>query len=173
MLEKNVFAISSNLQLKLLLLFSSESRTYIVFNGLRYLLFLSGGSFCDLPWGEVSQTNYCCVVTSWQFVKSFAHGKDASNENRCALTPARMRGYKQAHIRIYAVFACVYLIVLCGCLGVWVCRWNLERRLLNVVFFFGWLGLNGLTHFWSMFPFETPWKHQKTLGFLVFSGGIK
>ena len=71
-------------------------------------------------------------------MKSFAHGKDASNENRCALTPARMRGYKQAHIQIYAVFACVYLIVLCGCLGVWVCRWNLERRLLNVVFFF-WL----------------------------------
>ena len=30
-----------------------------------------------------------------------------------------------------------------------------------------------LTHFWPMFSFYTPWKHQKTLGFLVFSGGIK
>ena len=24
-----------------------------------------------------------------------------------------------------------------------------------------------------MFSFDTPWKHQKTFGFLVFSGGIK
>ena len=24
-----------------------------------------------------------------------------------------------------------------------------------------------------MFPFYTPWKYQKTFGFLVFSGGIK
>ena len=24
-----------------------------------------------------------------------------------------------------------------------------------------------------MFPFYTPWKHQKTKGFLLFSGGIK
>ena len=30
-----------------------------------------------------------------------------------------------------------------------------------------------LTHFWSMFPFYTPCKHQKTSGFLMFSGGIK
>ena len=30
-----------------------------------------------------------------------------------------------------------------------------------------------LTHFWSMFPFDTPWRHQKTLGFLMFSGDIK
>ena len=30
-----------------------------------------------------------------------------------------------------------------------------------------------LTHFRPMFPFYTPWKHQKTFGFLVFSGGIK
>ena len=29
------------------------------------------------------------------------------------------------------------------------------------------------SHFWQMFPFYTHWKHQKTLGFLVFSGGIK
>ena len=26
-----------------------------------------------------------------------------------------------------------------------------------------------LTHSWSMFPFYTSWKHQKTKGFLVFS----
>ena len=30
-----------------------------------------------------------------------------------------------------------------------------------------------LTHFWPVFPFYTPWKHQKTKGFLVFSGGMK
>ena len=30
-----------------------------------------------------------------------------------------------------------------------------------------------LTLFWSMFPFYTPWKHQKTITFLMFSGGIK
>ena len=29
-----------------------------------------------------------------------------------------------------------------------------------------------LTHFWPMFSFYTPWKHQETYGFLVFSGGI-
>ena len=33
--------------------------------------------------------------------------------------------------------------------------------------------LMSLTHFWPMFPFYTPWKHQKTKGFLVFSGGTK
>ena len=33
--------------------------------------------------------------------------------------------------------------------------------------------LNGLNHFWPMFPFYTPLKHQKTFGFLMFSGGIK
>ena len=30
-----------------------------------------------------------------------------------------------------------------------------------------------LTHFRSMFPFYTPWKRQKTFGFLTFSGGIE
>ena len=30
-----------------------------------------------------------------------------------------------------------------------------------------------LTYFWPMFPFYTPWKHQKTSGLLVFSGGLK
>ena len=30
-----------------------------------------------------------------------------------------------------------------------------------------------LTYFLPMFPFYTPWEHQKTKGFLVFSGGIK
>ena len=29
------------------------------------------------------------------------------------------------------------------------------------------------THFWPIFPFYTPWKHQKTKGFLVFSGVLK
>ena len=31
----------------------------------------------------------------------------------------------------------------------------------------------GLTHFCLIFPLYTPYKHQKTFGFLVFSGGIK
>ena len=30
-----------------------------------------------------------------------------------------------------------------------------------------------LTHFRQIFPFYTPWKHQKTKGYLMFSGGIK
>ena len=30
-----------------------------------------------------------------------------------------------------------------------------------------------LTNFWSMLPFYTARKHQKSKGFLVFSGGIK
>ena len=30
-----------------------------------------------------------------------------------------------------------------------------------------------LTHFRPMFPFYTPWRRQKTEGFLTFSGGIK
>ena len=33
-----------------------------------------------------------------------------------------------------------------------------------------WVDLN---YFWPMFPFHTPWKHQKTKGFLVFSGDTK
>ena len=30
-----------------------------------------------------------------------------------------------------------------------------------------------LTYFWPMSSFYTPWQHQKTKGFLVFSGGIR
>ena len=30
-----------------------------------------------------------------------------------------------------------------------------------------------LTHFQPMFHFYTPWKQQKTGGFLMFSGGIE
>ena len=30
-----------------------------------------------------------------------------------------------------------------------------------------------LTHFMPLISFHTPWKHQKTRGFLMFSGGIK
>ena len=33
--------------------------------------------------------------------------------------------------------------------------------------------LNLLTHFMQVIFFDTPWKHQKTRGFLRFSGGIK
>ena len=35
------------------------------------------------------------------------------------------------------------------------------------------LQFSTLTHFRPMFPFNTPWKHQKTFDFLVFSKGIK
>ena len=31
----------------------------------------------------------------------------------------------------------------------------------------------GLTHFYPVSHFYTPWKHQKTKGFLTFSGGIE
>ena len=30
-----------------------------------------------------------------------------------------------------------------------------------------------LTHFMPLISFDTPWKHQNTSGFLIFSGGIK
>ena len=32
---------------------------------------------------------------------------------------------------------------------------------------------NGLTHLMRVISFDTPWKPQKTRGFLMFSGGIK
>ena len=37
-------------------------------------------------------------------------------------------------------------------------------------FFSFWLAL---IHFQPMFYFNTPWKYQKTRGFLMFSGGIE
>ena len=33
-------------------------------------------------------------------------------------------------------------------------------------------GAAWFTHFWPMFPFYNPWKHQKAKGFLEFSGGV-
>ena len=33
--------------------------------------------------------------------------------------------------------------------------------------------LNALTHFMPLVSFYTAWKHQKTSGFLMFSGGIE
>ena len=32
---------------------------------------------------------------------------------------------------------------------------------------------NVLFYIWSMFPFYTPWKYQKTFGLMVFSGRLK
>ena len=32
---------------------------------------------------------------------------------------------------------------------------------------------SGLTHFMPLVPFDTPWKHQKTSGFLMCSGGFE
>ena len=45
-----------------------------------------------------------------------------------------------------------------------------ERFLFSIPAKYGGMGL---THFRPMFPFCSPWKHQKTFGLLVFSGGIK
>ena len=36
-----------------------------------------------------------------------------------------------------------------------------------------WLCQNPLTHFLMIFPFYTPWKPEKSKGFLMFSRGIK
>ena len=36
-----------------------------------------------------------------------------------------------------------------------------------------WGTLLSLTHFMPLISFDTPWKHQKTRGFLMFSVGIK
>ena len=33
--------------------------------------------------------------------------------------------------------------------------------------------INILTHYYPVLPFYAPCKHQKTIGFLIFSGGIK
>lgn len=33
--------------------------------------------------------------------------------------------------------------------------------------------LDSSTIFWPVFPFNTPWKHDKTFSLLTFSGGIK
>ena len=30
-----------------------------------------------------------------------------------------------------------------------------------------------LAHFWQVFQFYTPWKHQKTKGYVLFLGGVK
>ena len=53
-----------------------------------------------------------------------------------------------------------------------------HERSLNTDVLFGLLRevrmfLNRSTHFWLMISFPTPWKHQKTKCFFVFSGGIK
>ena len=40
-----------------------------------------------------------------------------------------------------------------------------SRRLIRIFLF--------LTYFVQMFPFNTPWKYQKSKGFVVFSRGIK
>ena len=43
----------------------------------------------------------------------------------------------------------------------------------NEKLLFSFAQLPMLTHFWPIFPFSTSWKHQKSVDFLVFSGGIK
>ena len=57
------------------------------------------------------------------------------------------------------------------CLNLWSFKWFNPSLIL--VRNFNLLLLSILTYFWPMFPFYTPWKHQKTFGFLVFSWGIK
>ena len=55
--------------------------------------------------------------------------------------------------------------------------WKLEGQILfrrfAVVQKYGEGFQTGLTLFYPMFPFHSPWKHQKTEGFLGFSGGVK
>ena len=47
------------------------------------------------------------------------------------------------------------------------------RRLLFTVFTIWTSDSSLLTHFRPVFPFYTPWKRQKTSGFLTFSGSIE
>ena len=65
------------------------------------------------------------------------------------VTPNFVEGYK------------IYLKILWGPTGI------LPKKFWRVHFF------NELTHFWSMFPFDTPWKQQKTKSFQgVWNGSI-
>ena len=50
-----------------------------------------------------------------------------------------------------------------------------DQRLFDVFerYIMGALAKNGLTHSFPMHPFSTPWKHQKTARFSVFSGERK
>ena len=43
----------------------------------------------------------------------------------------------------------------------------------NVMFIYLSMFKGLLTHFMPQVSFNTPWKHQKTFGFLMFSGGIE
>lgn len=60
--------------------------------------------------------------------------------------------------------------------GFKICKPLWKYTLLFVFCFFNfWLSplhefMDPLTHFWPMFLFYIPWKHQKILGFLVFLG---
>ena len=51
----------------------------------------------------------------------------------------------------------------CHCVGLGNQCLRDRRQILLLIF----------THFWPMHPFYTLWKHQKTFGFMEFSGGIK
>ena len=53
---------------------------------------------------------------------------------------------------------------------------NMEKGVLSLQDSFKWFLSNQisvLTHFMPLISFDTPWKHQKTRGFLILSGGIK
>ena len=55
---------------------------------------------------------------------------------------------------------------------------HLNFNLVSLLFTFNLFNLfnltfSTLTHFNPLISFYTPWKHQKTRGFLIFSGGIK
>ena len=54
----------------------------------------------------------------------------------------------------------------------WASKSGLGYSLTHFVPVF-FLECSSLTRFWPVFPFYTPWKHQKTKGFLLFSGVTK
>ena len=76
-------------------------------------------------------------------------------------------GYEIYHWRKFIIVHWIYYRVLQP--------WNILLKRFKVL----WLNQSALDlvintdTFWPMFLFYTPWKHQKTRGFLVFSGGIK
>ena len=69
-------------------------------------------------------------------------------------------------------------VLSCECCKIFQNSYFYRLTLVAVSVLFYWLVSSWwrhwpLTHFWAMFPFQTLWKHQKTFGYLVFSGDIE
>ena len=93
------------------------------------------------------KTKKICV--SLRFYKQFRYSLSVDTENTSSFAGQCKFSWK---------FLILFVLFLC-----WFSTW----RLLIIM---PWCTLN---HFWSLLPFYTPWKYQKTKGFLVFSRGIK